>query len=156
VLKWVGIIVGSLFVVLLITLAVLDANADALRGPLARMASRHVGCEVHIDGKLQLKLLSWTPRVVINQLRIANPDWVHKPGDMARIGQLQVSWSIPALSKGELLLPYVGLDDSEIDVVRDAKQRLNWDFSSGAPSKPAAILWWMLRSRSRKSRSTPA
>jgi uncharacterized protein involved in outer membrane biogenesis len=138
VLKWSGIIVGGLFVVLLITLAVLDANADALRGPLARVASRHLGREVRIDGKLRLELLSWTPRVVINQLRIANPDWVHKPADMARIGQLQVSWSIPALFKGELLLPYVGLDDSEIDVVRDAKQRLNWDLSNGAPSKPSA------------------
>ena len=138
VLKWSGIIVAGLFVVLLITLAVLDANADALRGPLARMASRHLGREVRIDGKLQLKLLSWTPRVVINQLRIANPGWVRKPADMARIGKLQVSWSIPAMFKGELLLPYVGLDDSDIDVVRDAKQRLNWDFSSGAPSRPAA------------------
>ena len=138
VLKWAGIIVGGLFVVLLITLAVLDANADALRGPLARAASRHLGREVRIDGKLRLELLSWTPRVVINQLRIANPDWVRKPADMVRIGQLQVSWSIPALFKGELLLPYVGLDDSEIDVVRDARQRLNWDFGGGAPSKPSA------------------
>jgi hypothetical protein len=31
VLKWAGIVVGTLLVVLLITLAVLDANADALR-----------------------------------------------------------------------------------------------------------------------------
>jgi AsmA family protein len=138
VLKWAGIIVGGLFVVLLITLAVLDANADALRGPLARMASRHLGREVRIDGKLQLHLLSWTPSVVINQLRIANPDWVHKPADMARLGKLQVSWSLPALFKGELLLPYVGLDDSDIDVVRDAKERLNWSFASGAPSQPSS------------------
>ena len=137
-LKWAGIIVGGLFVVLLITLAVLDANADALRGPLARMASRHLGREVSIDGKLQLHLLSWTPSVVINQLRIANPDWVRKPADMARVGKLQVSWSIPALFKGELLLPYVGLDDSDIDVVRDAKERLNWSFATGAPSKPSS------------------
>src|ERR1700722_11293752 len=122
VLKWVGIILGSLFVVLLVTLAVLDANADALRGPLARMASRHLGREVRIDGKLQLKLLSWTPRVVINQLRIANPDWVRKPADMARIGELQVSWSIPALFKGELLFPYGGMVDTDIDGGGDTKQ----------------------------------
>src|SRR5580700_6037141 len=76
VLKWTGIVVGSLLVVLLIALAVLDANADALRGPIARAASAHLGRAVHIDGRLQLHLLSWTPRVVVNQLRIANPDWV--------------------------------------------------------------------------------
>src|ERR1700727_320144 len=78
VLKWTGIVVGTLLVVLLITLAVLQANADALRGPIARLASAHLGRAVHIDGRLQLHLLSWTPRVIVNQLRIANPDWVTK------------------------------------------------------------------------------
>ena len=109
-----------------------------MRGPLARYASAHLGRQVSIDGKLQLQLLSWTPRVVIHQLRIANPDWVKQPADMARIGELQLSWSLPALFKGDILLPYVGLDDSDIDVVRDAKERLNWSFASGAPKKPSA------------------
>jgi AsmA family protein len=169
VLKWTAIVIGSLLVVLLIALAVLDANADALRGPIARLASAHLGRTVHIDGPLQLHLLSWTPRVVVNQLRVANPDWVtvqesagkaagrakpgakdpheaaeraaHSPGeptDMVRIGQLQVSLSIPALFKGEVLLPYLGINDSDINLVRDTKQRANWDFSTNGPSKPAA------------------
>jgi len=136
--KWVGIVCGVLLVVLLITLAVLDTNADALRGPLARYASAHLGRKVSIDGKLQLHLLSWTPHVVIRQLRIANPDWVKQPADMARIGELQVSWSFPALLKGDILLPYVGLDDSDIDVVRDAKDRVNWSFSHGAAKSSSA------------------
>src|SRR5580658_5607667 len=140
VLKWTAIVIGSLLVVLLIALAVLDANADALRGPIARAASAHLGRAVHIDGRLELHLFSWTPRVVVNQLRIANPDWVKAsdlakasaaekgaPGDkgtadatdMARIGKLEFSMSIPALFKGDVLLPYVGLDDSDIDLIRD-------------------------------------
>ena len=178
VLKWTAIVIGSLLVVLLIALAVLDANADALRGPIARAASAHLGRAVHIDGRLQLHLLSWTPRVVVNQLRIANPDWVTvqesegkaagraKPGaqaphekashegapdeaaehparnpgeptDMVRIGQLEVSLSIPALFKGEVLLPYLGIDDSDINLVRDTRERANWDFSTNGPSKPS-------------------
>jgi AsmA family protein len=171
-LQWTAIVVGALLVVLLITLAVLDANADALRGPIARMASAHLGRAVHIDGRLQLHLFSWTPRVVVNQLRVANPDWVTvkesegkaagraKPGakdpsenahgagehaskaageptDMVRIGQLQVSLSIPALFKGEVLLPYLGMDDSDIDLVRDTKGRANWDFTTNGSSKPS-------------------
>ncbi len=169
VLKWTAIVIGGLLVVLLIALAVLDANADALRGPIARLASAHLGRTVHIDGPLQLHLLSWTPRVAVNQLRVANPDWVtvqesagkaagrakpgakdpheaaehaaHSPGeptDMVRIGQLQVSLSIPALFKGEVLLPYLGIDDSDINLVRDTRQRANWDFSTNGPSKPSA------------------
>lgn len=142
-LKWLGIAVVSVVVVLLIAAAVLDANADALRGPLARMASAHLHRAVHIDGRLQLHLFSWTPRVVIHQLRIANPDWVTAqeaggaPTDMARIGQLVVTFSIPALFKGDVLLPYVGVDDSDLDLVRVSTDKANWSFTNG-PSKPAA------------------
>ena len=171
-LRWSGIVVGAFVVVLLITLAVLDANAAALRGPIARMAAAHLGRAVHIDGRLQLHLLSWTPRVIVNQLRVANPDWVTlkesegklagrarpgakdpqgnapdagehmaksagEPTDMVRIGQLQVSLSIPALFKGEILLPYLGIDDTDINLVRDTKGRANWDFTPTSPSKPS-------------------
>jgi uncharacterized protein involved in outer membrane biogenesis len=141
VLKWTGIVLGTLLVVLLIALAVLQANADALRGPIARVASAHLGRAVRIDGRLQLHLLSWTPRVIVNQLRIANPDWVKPavaPADMARIGELQVSLSIPALFKGEVLLPYLGLDDSDINLVRDPKEHANWDFGATGAAKPAS------------------
>jgi AsmA family protein len=153
-LQWLGIIVASVVVVLLIAAAVLDANADALRGPLARTASAHLHRPVRIDGRLELHLFSWHPRVAIHQLRIANPDWVTpaqaganeaqgnsqaKGGastDMARIGQLVVVLSLPALFKGDLLLPYVGVDDSDLDLVRVSEDRANWSFAQG-PSKPS-------------------
>src|SRR5262249_31285763 len=88
-------------------------------------------------------------RVHIHQLRIANPDWVSPkdigkaagstPTDMARIGDLQLTFSIPALLKGDLLLPYVGVDDSDVNLVRDTKERANWDFSApGAKPKQSS------------------
>ncbi len=57
--------------------------------------------------------------------------------DMARIGELQLALSIPALFKGDLLLTYLGIDDSDINVVRDARDRVNWEFNPGAPPKPS-------------------
>jgi AsmA family protein len=164
VLKWTGIVLGAFIVVLLIAAIVLDMNADALRGPLARTASARLGRPVHIDGRLELHLFSWQPHAIIHGLRIANPGWVTAkdlqgpapekgrtpdndkkptapvppaPGDMARFGTLQLSLSIPALFKGDVLLPYVGIDDSEITVVRDAQQRFNWTFAPGAKKKPS-------------------
>jgi uncharacterized protein involved in outer membrane biogenesis len=176
VLKWVGGIIAALIVVLLIAAAVLDMNADALRGPISRAASAHLHRAVHIDGRLELHLFSWHPHAVVHQIRIANPDWVTakdlevaeiaaktppskgakppnaqatntqpsptpQPGapvpDMARIGVLQLAISIPALFRGDLLLTYLGIDDSDLNVVRDARQRLNWEFNPGAPPKPS-------------------
>src|SRR5882724_11312892 len=97
VLQWTGITVGALIVILLVALVVLDADADAVRGPVARLASSRLGRSVHIDGRLELHLFSLRPRAVIRQLRIENPTWVRSHSDMARIGQLQVSFSYPAL-----------------------------------------------------------
>ncbi len=37
---------------------------------------RTLGGQCTSTGRLQLHLLSWTPRVVVSQLRIANPGWV--------------------------------------------------------------------------------
>ena len=150
-LKWLGIVVAGIVVVLLIAAAVLDASADALRGPLARTASARLHRPVHIDGRLELHLFSLHPRVAIHQLRVANPDWVTAaeageddaktrssgPTDMARIGQLVVVFSIPALFKGDILLPYVGVDDSDLNLVRASEDRANWSFTAG-PSKPSA------------------
>jgi uncharacterized protein involved in outer membrane biogenesis len=158
VLKWSGIVIAAFIVVLMIAALVLDANADALRGPIARAATARLGRPVHIDGRLELYLFSWSPHVIVHQLRIANPDWVTAaqlrgsppaggkasaapppaaPGDMARFGTLQLSVSIPALLKGEVLLPYVGIDDSELNVVRDERQRFNWSFAARQPGKPS-------------------
>ena len=145
VLQWTGIVIGALLVVLLVALAVLDANADVLRGPIARLASGRLGRPIHIDGRLELHLFSWTPHAVVRQLRIENPTWVRNHPDTARIGQLQVSLSYPALLKGEVLLPYVGIDDSDIVLIRDASKRANWEFTpSGRPpptasSRPAQL-----------------
>ena len=145
VLQWTGIVIGAVLVVLLVALAVLDVNADVLRGPIARVASAHLGRPVHIDGRLELHLFSWRPHAVVRQLRIENPGWVRNHPDTVRIGQLQVSLSYPALLKGEVLLPYVGIDDSDIVLIRDASKRANWEFTpSGRPpptasSRPARL-----------------
>ncbi|MDB6090650.1 MAG: AsmA family protein [Gammaproteobacteria bacterium] len=160
-LKWTGIVIGGLLVLVLIAAALLDANANALRGPLARMASARLGRAVHLDGRLELHLLSFTPSVVVRQLRIANPTWATQAGgpdsaasreagpssprqqaDMARIGELKLSLSIPALFKGDVVLPYVETQDTDVNLWRDASKRMNWQFtqSEGAKSKQPAKL----------------
>jgi AsmA family protein len=139
VLQWTGIVIVALLVVLMVTLALLDVNADALRGPIARLASAHVGRPVHIDGRLELHLFSLRPRVVVRQLRVENPAWVRNHPNTVRIGELQVALSYPALLEGEVFLPYVGIDDSDIVLIRDASKRANWEFTpSGGPPPTTA------------------
>ena len=53
-LKWSAIAHGTLILVLLAFAGVLQWNANALRGPIARMAAAHAGRPIHIDGRFEL------------------------------------------------------------------------------------------------------
>jgi AsmA family protein len=133
--KWTAIALGAIVLALLITAAVLQRNADALRGPIARLASAHAGRAVHIDGRLELHLLSFAPYAVVNGVRVGNPDWLPSV-DMAQIGRLEISLSLPSLFKGEVVLPRVDIQKLDLSLVRDATDRANWDF--GEPhNRPA-------------------
>src|SRR5665213_153531 len=102
-LKWTAISLATLTVLLLLIAAVLDRNANAFRGAISRIASAHAGRKVSINGQLELHLLSLEPHAIAESLTIGNPDWA-RARDMARIGRLEVSISLPALFKGEVVL----------------------------------------------------
>jgi len=108
---------------------VLDWNADAFRGPIARIASVHAGRPIHIDGRLELRLLSLEPRAVADSVRVGNPEW-SKSRDMARIGRLEVSLALPALFKAQIVIPQVNVENLDLILERDAANRANWRFAT--------------------------
>src|ERR1700680_4288068 len=108
VLKWTGISLGALVLVFLVAAIVLDWNANAFRGPIARIASRHAGRPIHIDGPLELRLLSLEPRAIADSVRIGNPGW-SRSRDMAHIGRLEISLALPALFKAQIVVPRVNV-----------------------------------------------
>lgn len=140
--KWIAITLSSAVLVLLLAAAILDRNADAFKAPLARLASAHVGRSIKIDGRLELHLLSLTPYAVVNGLRIGNPSWA-KSTDMAHIGRLEISLSLPSLLDWEIVLPRVDLQSLDLWLERDATDRANWDFDAAEgrsrSSKPAKL-----------------
>lgn len=134
-LKWTGIVVLALLALLLVAVLVLQASGDALRGPLARMLSSAAGRPVRLDGRLELHLIAQHPRVIIRDLRLANPQWAG-PGDTARIGELQLQFRYLPLLAGRLVLPYVGIENTDFNLIRDARDRANWRL--GNPDRPRA------------------
>ena len=142
VLKWTGISLGALILVFLVAAIVLDWNADAFRGPIARIASAHAGRSIHIDGRLELRLLSLEPRAIADSVRIGNPDW-SRSRDMAHIGRLEISLALPALFKAQIVVPRVNVQELELILERDASNRANWRFATSdnrpKPSKPTQL-----------------
>jgi len=123
----------GLAVLLIVLLAVLDWQANALRGPISRTLSARMHRPVSIKGHLDLHLLSWHPYALFNDIAVANPAWAGQ-GDMARIGKLAVQMSVLPLLRGVVVLPRLEVDDARVDLLRDASDRANWRFNPSGES----------------------
>ena len=125
--------IGLLILALMIFLWL--ANWNMLRGPIGRFASAQTHRHVELDGDLKVHLLTWTPTVTINGLKIGNPPWAG-PGDMADIDRLIISVRFWPLLTGRVVMPLLELDKPNVSLLADLQGRQNWDL--GGPKKPNA------------------
>lgn len=125
-LRWLGGLLGVLLL-MFICAGLMDWNLA--RGVVSRMASRHLHRDVRIDGPLRVHLFSSEPSVSIDNLSVANPDWAGG-GSMVELRHLQFAVQLSQLLLGHLVLRTLELDQPKVSLLRDAKQRANWDFGN--------------------------
>src|ERR1700730_5698692 len=118
-LRWIG---GVVIALLLLILAVGLMDWNGARGLISRIASRHLDRRVSIDGPLRVHLFSTTPTVSVDQLTIANPDWAGD-GNMFQVRHLQFAMQLSQLFRGHLVLRTLEIDEPQLSLLRDAKQR---------------------------------
>jgi len=109
-----------------------------LRGPIARYASYRLHRQVRIDGNLHVHLWSWTPRVDVGGLHIANTKWAGG-GDMADVGHLTVTVKLLPLLGGNIKLPLVNIEKSSLLYVRNLEGYSNWQFNKSASNEPLKL-----------------
>lgn len=126
---WSALVLCSLLAGAVLWLYLLDWNT--LRGPVARYASQRLGREVRIEGNLDVHLFSFTPRISVTGLKVVNPAWVGQPL-AADIAHAALSFRLVPLLFGHLILPAVEIDNPNVQVVRDAQGRTNWDFGKSS------------------------
>jgi len=126
--KWLGVVVGVLLATILVAFLALEADADALRGPLSRLASRHLGRAVHIDGRLRLHLFSFEPSATVAGVHVGNPPWAGQ-GDTLQIESLRVNLALAPLLKAEVVIPRLEVDSATLNLLRDAQDRATWELS---------------------------
>jgi uncharacterized protein involved in outer membrane biogenesis len=134
-LKWTAAGLAALVLAVVLALALLQWNANALRGPIAHVATRHLQRTVAIKGPLRLRLLSLSPRASVAGISIANPPWAGH-GDLLRIGHLDVALALGSLLRGQLVLQRVQVDGVELHLIRDASDRANWRFGPTVAPQP--------------------
>ncbi len=134
-LRWTGITVGSLVLLIVLVLACMDWNL--LKHPIERIASAKSGRTVTIAGNLDVHIWSWTPTVTLNGLTLGNPPWeADRP--MASIERLEIHLKLLPLLKGEVILPRVAVVKPDIYLHQDKSGRANWTFENQAPTNAPA------------------
>jgi uncharacterized protein involved in outer membrane biogenesis len=134
-LKWSGIGVAGLGLVVVLALTLMDWNL--LKHPLERVASAKSGRSVSIAGDLQVHIWSWTPTVTLNGLTLGNPPWeANRP--MAKIQRLEIHLKLLSLLEGEVILPRVALVKPDVYLHQDSSGRANWTFENQAPTNAPA------------------
>ena len=135
-LRWMGAVAGAIALAVILFLAFFDWNM--LRGPIGRYASAQTGRTVVLAGDLNVRLLTWTPRVEIGDLRIGNPAWGPKE-NMAEIANLTLSARLLPLLSGRLVMPLIAVERPNISLLRDAQGRANWELEPRGPSEPLQL-----------------
>jgi uncharacterized protein involved in outer membrane biogenesis len=131
--KVVGGIVVGLATILVVAAVLFDVNW--LRGWLADRASGAVGREVVIE---DLKIdWSWTPRVIVEGLAIANAEWGSRP-QMVTVGRLEFTLALLELARGRLVLPELAASRPDLLLETDGDGTGNWQLPAAADEESPA------------------
>jgi hypothetical protein len=135
---WTGGIFGFLAAALALVLVFADWNA--LRGPIARMASAASGREIVIAGDLDVNPWSWTPEIRVRDLHIGNPPRYRERGEFAVIDEARAAVRWLPLLVGRLEVVRLGLNGADVSLYRDGEGVSNWSPSQrGRPVNLPAI-----------------
>lgn len=138
-LKWLGL--ALLALVLLLVAAIAAGGVLLERGTfnpvIERQASAALGRQVKLGAAPGI-LLGWAPGLALGPLSVGNPDWA---GDapMATVEHVEAAISLPALLRGELVIPRIVVERPWVSLIRRADGRANWQFGpQQEPEKPAS------------------
>lgn len=129
ILKWIGILLSMLILTVILVLYFFDWNR--LRGPISTAVSEALGRPFAINGDMRMDW-SWTPRLTVNDIELANAPWGSKP-EMFTLDRAQVSVRIPDLFKGHLVVPEIEITKPRLLLERNREGQANWQF--GPPEK---------------------
>jgi uncharacterized protein involved in outer membrane biogenesis len=110
---------------------------DRLVALLSAEALRQTGRQLHVDGRLSLRLLPW-PAVTLEGVRLANPDGLSRP-DMLQARSVVFEVSLRPLFSRRVELRRVTLAGVDLLLEADARGRGNWVFTPplGPRTEPA-------------------
>ena len=103
-----------------------------LRGPIGRWASAKYDREVALQGDLDVNLFSWTPTIIVNDLKFGGPGWA-KDADTADVERIEAQFRLRKLFVGQIEMPLLAVTRPKLVLIATEDGRQSWDLE---PDKP--------------------
>ena len=122
----------TLLLILAVVVFLMLFDWNWLRGPIGRWASAKYDREIALQGDLDVTLFSWTPSVIVNDLKFGGPDWARE-ADTADIDRIEARFRLRKLFAGQIEMPLLAITRPNVVLISTADGRQSWDLS---PDKP--------------------
>lgn len=103
-----------------------------LRGPIGRWASVKYDREIALQGDLDVNLFSWTPSVIVRDLKFGGPAWAREK-DTADVARIEASVRLRKLLAGQIEMPLLAITRPEVTLIATKDGKRSWDLN---PDKP--------------------
>lgn len=125
--RWTAIAAAVVLVLLLI---VAMFPFGWLKPRIERDLSQKVGRQVTIGGMRRESLFSFTPTIMVSDVRVPQPAWAGK-GDLATLAHGQIRFNTVAALFGHFSPKSIALSGLRLSLVRNRNGRTNWPSSGG-------------------------
>lgn len=122
----------TLALVALVVLFLLLFDWNLLRGPISRWASAKYDREIALNGDLDVKLFSWTPSVIVRDLKIGGPTWAREE-DTATVERIDASVRLRRLLAGQIEMPLLAFTRPDVTLIATEDGRKSWELNPNAP-----------------------
>jgi uncharacterized protein involved in outer membrane biogenesis len=123
ILMWFGILLATLIVIYALVLAFFDFNR--LKDPISRYVTEKTGRELVIGGDLDITWGWPLPRIRVEKVTFANPDWARED-HMFALEKAEIAISLPRLLARKIHLTEVLLAEPTVALELNPDGRKNW------------------------------
>ncbi|KQN39526.1 hypothetical protein ASG37_08205 [Sphingomonas sp. Leaf407] len=119
-------LLGGIAALLLLVLLVLAAFPwGVLRDRVSAKLAERFGADVSIGTIERVQPLSFSPTLIVRDLRIAQPSWAG-PGDLVRLHRIDLRFRVLPLLRGKFDLTALAIDGGRVAMVRAKDGTKNW------------------------------
>lgn len=127
-------VLGGVLLALIVAVVLFAALFDwnLLRGPIGCWASAKYDRQIALTGDLDVRLLSWTPLVVVRGLKVGGPDWA-RDRDTADVDEVRASVRLAPLLVGRVEMPLLSISRPRLVMITDRQGRKSWRLNADRP-----------------------